>query len=483
MITASAMEDMAKWAQENIGKCKLTFEDANGKITVSTENMQSSVTVDPLNRTATLKCSSLLRDKKGLTIRKAEITNKFATLPVCELEMKRKISSNQEMILFSMTITEHGWHGESMDWLSEIVSQGKQADFFEAGETVTTKWTDSEGTEYEDPFVVVDVECSPELEDGSTVHGMMLQQKYLVATTCPFDPQEAFLDSEAGLAPGTYHFTVAGSTFLAADRGRQFQFTLTKTLPAGGQLVFKSIGGYSIRLAGQVLISYASATSFTELENVTLSEGSGGTDLGATDGAGDLNPSLSAFFGKARWRDTMMRQWLNSASPAGEWWAKQGKWDRSAPFAFENTGYMAGFPEDFLKILHPVKVKTHFGVEDIDETFDIFFPLSMEQMNYAPYFTDEGSATQYWINQAKAETNLDESGRYKASSTIGYDSLIFYVINDHELQTDNVLRSTDNSTNFFCATRTDGTLGTHGARTTTRLCAPACVICGRNEEG
>ena len=361
-----------------------------------------------------------------------------------------------------------------------IASQGRASRYFNVGDQITTNWTD--GTQYEDPFDIVQRECTSELESGETVSGMMIQQHYANVRGCPFDPQEALYDADEELPAGTYHFTVAGDTWLSSENGKVIQFTLTQPIPAGGQLVYANTEGYNKEIAGQNICTYASPTSFTAIETVALSEGSEGTDLGRTDGKGNLNHHQRAFRGCGRWKTSMLRQYLNSAKPAGEWWTKQDKWDRASSFINSCAGYLAGFDADFLAIIKPVKVQTardtvvYDGSTDV--TYDMFFPISLEQLNAAPQISGvEGSALDYWKAVAAADTtgNLDSNGRFKQYGT--YPDLRVYGLNAKTTARACWLRSAGRGNSYVAWYVSASGLVNDGNALNGYSCAPACVIC------
>lgn len=362
------------------------------------------------------------------------------------------------------------------------VRSGKQGLTFNHGDQIIPVWQETaSGTAYDDPFDIVQIECTPELKNGETVHGMMLQQHYANVRACPFDPQEALYDADEELQAGTYHFTVACDTWLASENGKVYQFTLTQPIPAGGQLVYTNPDAFNKTLAGQSVSTYSGPTSFTAIETAALSEGSDGTDLGATDGAGNLNHHQRAFRGSGRWKTSMLRQYLNSSKAAGEWWTKQNKWDRASAFISSCPGYMAGFSADFLAVIKPVKVQTSRDtvVSDggADITYDYFFPISLQQMNVTPQIADiEGEALGYWKEVASGASNLDDSGRFKQG--IAYPDLICYGLNAKSSARYCWLRSAYRGNSYYAwNVNTSGFVGNSSALNGGYYCAPACVIC------
>lgn len=75
--------------------------------------------------------------------------------------------------------------------------------------------------------------------------------------------------AEEGLVAGTYNFTVANQTWYAADNEKSFQFTLTKAVPVGGQIVLAN-AAYDAALAGKKVQTFASSSSADVIEAVTM---------------------------------------------------------------------------------------------------------------------------------------------------------------------------------------------------------------------
>lgn len=367
----------------------------------------------------------------------------------------------------------------SWEQIAAAVQAGKQGLTFNTGDQLIPVWREPGGTAYDDPFDVVSVECSPELKNGQVVHGMMIQQHFANVRNCPFDAQEALYDADEELAAGTYHFTVAGDTWASAENGKTIQFTLTKPIPAGGQLVFADPEKYNSVLAGQMINTYTGPKSFTPIESVVLSEGSGGTGLGTSDGKGELNHFQRAYRGNNSWKQSMLRQYLNSALGAGEWWTKQGKWGRASSFVNSCHGYLAGFPKEFLDVLRPVKVCTardEVASGGVDVTYDLFFPISLQEMNISPQSSDvEGEALPYWKDVAKGVSGLNDDGTFK--SYTDYPDLRTFGLNAKTTGRYCWLRSasTDSET-YVWYVGSSGVVASDYSTVCHISCAPACVI-------
>ena len=366
--------------------------------------------------------------------------------------------------------------------VARAVRAGKQSLTFNHGDQLTTIWQETaDSVAYDDPFDIVQVECAPELRNGEIVHGMMIQQHYANIRACPFSPQMALYDADVELPAGTYHFTIAGDIWTSSENGKVVQFTLARPIPAGGQLVYADPEGYNKVIAGQKVSTYSSPASFAAIESVTLTEGSGGTDLGTTDGKGDLNHHQRAFRGCGQWKYSMLRQYLNSDKPAGEWWKKMCKWDRASTFINSCPGYMAGFDAEFLASIKPVKVQTardtvvNDGGTDI--TYDYFFPISLEQLNAAPQIAGvEGEALPYWKEVAAGASGLDASGRFKQYGT--YPDLRVFGLNARTTARYCWVRSALRGSAYGAwAVYSSGYVSTTAYALYGSYCAPACVIC------
>lgn len=182
-------------------------------------------------------------------------------------------------------------------------------------------------------------------------HTMTLLSKYaLTGNSIQFDSAEAAFATASGLAAGTYHFKVTSQPWYAADAGVTFQFTLANAVPAGGQIYIA--GTYNATLNGKTVRTYTSGSSATEIESTTLSVGSGGTDLGALDIDG--NHIHRIFFGSNNYKESAMRQFLNSIGAAGTYWTPQTKYDRPPSWNSSLAGFKKGFANDFsLRLIRP----------------------------------------------------------------------------------------------------------------------------------
>ena len=178
-------------------------------------------------------------------------------------------------------------------------------------------------------------------------HTMTIQQHDLLPGT-QFDASEAFYYAEAELPAGTYNFTLA--TAYSSWAEGTYQFTLTKPVPKGGQL---AISGYAdAAMTARQVRSYANQTTTTATESVAITAGSGGTNLG-TFGEG-LNHSHRVSYGSNNYKESAMRQFLNSSAAAGSVWTPQTKFDRPPSWLTSLAGYKNGLDQDFLAVVGKV---------------------------------------------------------------------------------------------------------------------------------
>ena len=179
-------------------------------------------------------------------------------------------------------------------------------------------------------------------------HTMTIQQHDLLPGT-QFDAPEAFYYAETQLAAGTYNVILA--TAYGGWAAGTYQFTLTQAVPAGGQL---RINGYeSTAITSLKVQSFADRTTNTATESVAITAGSGGTNLG-TFGEGAINSIQRVSYGSNNYKESAMRQFLNSSAAAGSVWTPQTKFDRPPSWQTSLAGYKAGLDQNFLAVVGKV---------------------------------------------------------------------------------------------------------------------------------
>ena len=306
-------------------------------------------------------------------------------------------------------------------------------------------------------------------------HSMTLEMKYVYSNASgsykavQYDAKEALYYAEDGLAAGTYNFTVANQAWYAADNGKTFQFTLAQAIPAGGQVVVSAT--YNQALEGKSVKTYSSPSSTAAIETTTLTEGSAGTSLGTTNGAGNINHMHRIVFGSNNYAQSAVRQWLNSSAAAGGVWTPTNKFDRAPSWATTYNGFMHGLPADFLAVVEPAVIPcrtngvfecasldgTEFTINQVYELKDKFFLLSR------PEIYGTGDSTTYkdgeLLDYYDGLTN-EERKKYDNGGTVRYAWL----------------RSPNpSSVHNACGVDTDGRVSSHTAYNGNGV-APACII-------
>ena len=365
----------------------------------------------------------------------------------------------------------------------KIVQAGLAPKVFNIGDQIVVKWRDiADGNkEYDVPLDIVSFGTSA-LQDGEELPSMTVQWHYATPFGVQFNQYQAFFYATEGLAAGTYYIEI-GTTW--GDKGycvagKKYQFTLTKPVPAGGQLA-----GFRDALdqapSTWKVYSYNSKTAVDAIETVSVTEGSSGTSLGVLKFGGDgkLNCLQRTAYGYNRWSQSAMRQWLNSDKGVGEWWTPQNDYDRCPDQLTAKAGFLTGFDADFLEVLRPTKVVTALNiitdatssnsVDPLETTYDKIYLPALEQMSIEPQLAGEGTTWDYWKRASSMTTKMK---RYQT-----YPQIRTFAIENHTSPQYVRLRSAirGGSCNAWCV-NSSGNVTTYYAIGDTR-CAPACDFC------
>lgn len=235
-----------------------------------------------------------------------------------------------------------------------------------------------------------------------------------------FDSAEAFYYAENGLEPGTYNFTIVSA--ISSWAAGTYEFTLTQEVAAGGQLCLSGV--YSTAMTSLKVRSYSSRTSTTMLEEVAITEGSGGTSLGSI--AADLNHPHRICYGSNNYKESAIRQMLNSEAAAGSVWTPQTKFDRPPSWLTTQAGFLNGCPADFKAAIATavVKCSANNTYEAPDSTVtkntayelqDKVFLASRNEVGFSAGDVEDGSAAfQYYVGASNDDRIklLGTSARY-----------------------------------------------------------------------
>ena len=365
-----------------------------------------------------------------------------------------------------------------MSSIAKIVRDGYGSVLMDIGDQLNIDWTDGSKS-YNVPHDIVHF-ADVDLKNGDKVPGMYIQWHFCSPFGVQFDAAEAFYYAETELAAGTYNIIVGDNWGTNCKKNEQYQFTLSKPVPKGGQIA----GFYSMpdkAPSEWTVQTFTDAKSTTPIETVKPTAGSNGTNLGTMSFTGDgkLNSLQRVAYGYNRWSQSAIRQYLNSAKAAGQWWEPQHKWDRPPAELASKPGFLSGYSDDFLNAIKPVRVRTALNtvtdaaVGTYEDTYDKIFLASLEQEFITPQASGiEGEAWDYWKQAVERST---PTPWYKTFAEGGHP--ITYGI-DGKTSAQNVrLRSAyrgDASDTWYV--NASGYVNNHGAVYSLRF-APACVIC------
>lgn len=201
--------------------------------------------------------------------------------------------------------------------------------------------------------------------DGTRAKHTVTIQTQDIVNELQYSAKQAAFAFPNGLAAGTYHFTVGAHPWVAGDVNKVLTFTIANAIPSGGQLVFN--GAYNRTLVGTTISVFASPTSKTAAETVTMTEGNTGINLGTilrskTD---TINSIDSALCGSNNWLESAMWQYLNSDKAAGSVWTPQSVFDRPPIWEGTTAGFLNGKSADFLSHIGTAKKIT--GLNNISD--------------------------------------------------------------------------------------------------------------------
>ena len=220
--------------------------------------------------------------------------------------------------------------------------------------------------------------------DGTRAKHTVTIQTHDIINNLQYSARQAAFAFPNGLAAGTYHFTVGEQPNFVGDVGKVLTFTLANAIPSGGQLVFND--AHNKTLVGTTITAFASPTSTTAVETVTMTEGSTGTDLGTilrskTD---TVNSIDRVFLGSNNWIESAMRQYLNSDKAAGNVWTPQTVFDRPPSWAGTASGFLNGKSTNFVSHIGTAKKTTALHTETDGggtvESDEKFFLLSRSEV-------------------------------------------------------------------------------------------------------
>lgn len=263
--------------------------------------------------------------------------------------------------------------------------------------------------------------------DSQFKHSLTLQLHDLYQNM-QFDSAEAIYYASEELPVGTYNFTLPAEYDVENGGGKTYQFTLTKPVPAAGQIMFP--WKYAQQASATKVSTYANANASAVIETVSVKEGSEGTSLGTADGTvSDLNHIQHARHGSNNWAESDLRMRLNSSAAPGETWTRQNKFSHKPSWADTESGFLRGIDPDFLSVLGEVKKVTALntltdGGGSKTSTEKIFLLSCSEVYGNFENSVDEGAAYPYYKNYSdfasKNDGNDTNRIKYQSNGTPSY---------------------------------------------------------------
>ena len=313
------------------------------------------------------------------------------------------------------------------DWraLKKLIDDDLAPSQYPVGSQFYDTWNQNDQTELTVPWDVVHY---------NTAGDMFLKWHYAYPDGVPFDEPEAIYYAGAGgLAAGTYNIPIGSAYGEGWQVGKAIQFTLNNAMAEGDQLVINCGTNYANDPTNGRTWNVYAAGSTTSKDTGTTSNGTNGTSLGTIGNVnahrtnGQLNAISRVVYGSGRWKESAVRQYLNSTAAAGLWWTMQNGWDRPPAAAATLRGFLAGCSAEFLSILEPVEVVTALNTQEgftetTETTMDRIFLPSLQEMYVNPQLADvEGEDWDYFKTLAE-EAGL--SGKFAQGGT--YPVLITY---------------------------------------------------------
>lgn len=247
--------------------------------------------------------------------------------------------------------------------------------------------------------------------------------------------------TEGGLPAGNYKFTLDHATYGGGTQyDGTYMFTLTQAIPADGGFRHTNIGGYKPSISqsdviGNYITTYGARPQRVEVEkNVAVKVWDGTTactDFGTftarsltyyieadTANGGKRNFTERQAYGSNRWRDSAIRQWLNSDAEAvsssdtttiSNWWKPATVFDR-VPDGAKLAGFLNGLNPEFVMMLGEIEVKTGLCACDrVDgATYDITHDKVWLQSMTEIFGSNnngiaEGTQLAYWVGASDAD--------------------------------------------------------------------------------
>lgn len=258
---------------------------------------------------------------------------------------------------------------DSPSVLQKVVAEGRAEQYFDIGDRIYipyTDWTGNTPIEYEYPFVVVNIADCYDENDVKHEKALWLMAELGNSQDMIFD------EPEANAASGTFQEGLHYFTKNSDNSYTEQTVTVGDTIPSG----------YYVHR------------------------------FGGANGANIIR------YGYNNYKESAIRQWLNSEAPkSANWWTAQHDWDVTPSTTYTNKpGWIYGFPDEWRRIFKKVRVRVAANtVTDegrTDTVYDKFFLPSVEEVYGSPQLADtEGPYWPYWkeVTGLESPSNGDSS--------------------------------------------------------------------------
>lgn len=275
--------------------------------------------------------------------------------------------------LESEIVAATGWFAGAQSWsdVQAIVRAGLADKVFSVGDQLTCQrggvnlvW-DVIGIDHDTPA------------DSRFTHSLTLQLHDCFPDQLQFDSAEAFYYASAEMAAGTYHFTVSNT---------DYQFTLSSAVPAGGQLILTYSGNTPSTIAISATKGGVAAGS------IAVSVGNGGTEIAT------FNSISRVRYGSNNYKNSAIRQWLNSNAAAGSVWTPKTDYDRPPDWVSTADGFMKGLDADFVSVIGETNItflNPRVDGSNTETIVDKFFLLSRSEVYGEPETENVNDGTPY----------------------------------------------------------------------------------------
>ena len=229
---------------------------------------------------------------------------------------------------------------------------------------------------------------------------MTLMSNNVLPPLIQFDSGEAFYQTDTEMLAGKYGFTIPYT--IGEWKAGNYYFTLYDTLPAGASFYF---GSTPDEVAMQILVENFSTSTYYTMLHASL--GNGDTNLG-TFGV-ELNHTHRIYYGSNNYKESAIRQVLNSTSQAGDW-KPQTKYDHYPNWVELTDGFLngldSGLRDTIVDVVVPCSANNTFESPDSETTVGgaytvidkVFLPSANELGCFGNTISNDSDTLPYFKN-------------------------------------------------------------------------------------